>query len=553
MTVAAPARSGRWLFGPASDLLLGCGLAYALLLGLFVSTGSVVRSWVSIDTAALLVLLIGTPHYGATLLRVYERREDRRAYTLFAVHATILVAGACAAGVHSAWVGSWLLTLYLTWSPWHYTGQNYGIAVMFLRRRAIPVTPELKRPLYASFILSYALSFLAVHGAAGAGSYAPFAPTDTYRLLRLGIPSAVTAVLFPLCAVAYAAAVIGTFSRLLQRGRARDLIPTAALMVTQALWFTVPVVSRHWGWLTGAEPMTTQYSDYYFFWIAMGHAVQYLWITAYYAKASQRSSGNPGFLVKCLLVGAAVWALPGLLFAPDLLGRVSYGAGLGVMVAACVNIHHFILDGAIWKLRDGRVARILLRQTEAAAAPAPGAHGGRPWLRRLVLSVGAASLAAILVAHQEANWTRSASERGDLEAVEASLRRRAWIGRDSAKQRRRLAEERVRLGDLPRAELAYRRSLELDATVATRLGLASVLEQRRADAEAAALYQAIFERDPGHAEALYRSGLLWRRQGELERAREQLFRAVRAAPNRRELHLALRDVDLALAAAEAPD
>ena len=69
-------------------------------------------------------------------------------------------------------VGSLLFTLYITWSPWHYAGQNFGISVMLLRRRGVDVTPTLKRWLYTSFISSYALVALVMHRAsasAGAG------------------------------------------------------------------------------------------------------------------------------------------------------------------------------------------------------------------------------------------------------------------------------------------------------------------------------------------------------------------------------------------------
>ena len=84
-------------------------------------------------------------------------------------------------------------------------------------------------------------------------------------------------------------------------------------------------------------------------------------------------------------VGAALWILPALLFAPGALGDLPYDAGLLVMIAAAVNVHHFILDGAIWKLRDGRIARILIRdpaqrgEPEVTPAATPAARGG--WLR----------------------------------------------------------------------------------------------------------------------------------------------------------------------------
>lgn len=67
-------------------------------------------------------------------------------------------------------------------------------------------------------------------------------------------------------------------------------------------------------------------------------------------------------------------------------------ASVFMRVLAVANIHHFILDGAIWRLRDGRVARVLLR----AAAPAPPALGAPPRRRwfRLGFGVVGGTLAA---------------------------------------------------------------------------------------------------------------------------------------------------------------
>ena len=47
--------------------------------------------------------------------------------------------------IPSAYVGAIMVTVCLTWSPWHYTGQTYGLAVMFLRRRGVSVEPAVKR------------------------------------------------------------------------------------------------------------------------------------------------------------------------------------------------------------------------------------------------------------------------------------------------------------------------------------------------------------------------------------------------------------------------
>ena len=100
-------------------------LAVFLLQGLL--GGAQLEAWIP---AGLLIMVGSIPHYGATLLRVYESGEDRRKYAFFAVHATLVLAVAFVIGLRSALLGSLILTVYLTWSPWHYTGQNYGIFLM---------------------------------------------------------------------------------------------------------------------------------------------------------------------------------------------------------------------------------------------------------------------------------------------------------------------------------------------------------------------------------------------------------------------------------------
>ena len=88
MTSADPGQN-RWLFGPARDLLFGCGLLYAALFAGLLAFGPTLRPLQPLYLAPLLILLVSTPHYGATLLRVYEQREERRAYAFFTVWVTL--------------------------------------------------------------------------------------------------------------------------------------------------------------------------------------------------------------------------------------------------------------------------------------------------------------------------------------------------------------------------------------------------------------------------------------------------------------------------------
>ena len=280
--MAAPASANRaWIFGPSSDLLLGCGVGYALLAtglaALPVEPDQLLR-W-----GVLATFVTGMPHYGATLLRVYERRDDRRRYAFFTVWASLAVWLCFVAGVYAPVFGSLFVTLYVTWSPWHYAGQNYGLAVMFLRRRGIAMDAPLKRPLYASFLLSYLLTLLSLHGGYEAAGYVPFDVLDSsYHIVSLGIPRSVYAVAFPLVLAAYLA-TLGLAVARLARGRALGAsLPAFLLMATQAIWFTVPSVAL---WLSGAL-VRSEHVVFYFVWVGIAHAVQYLWVTTYYAVAA---------------------------------------------------------------------------------------------------------------------------------------------------------------------------------------------------------------------------------------------------------------------------
>ena len=122
-----------WLYNPVLDLVIGCGAwSLPLLLIAYAFSASAARAG-SIAFYAL-ALFFNYPHYMATIYRAYHRAEDFEKYRLFTVHTTAVVLLTLL--VSHFWVGilPWIFTLYLTWSPWHYTGQNYGVFMMFARR-----------------------------------------------------------------------------------------------------------------------------------------------------------------------------------------------------------------------------------------------------------------------------------------------------------------------------------------------------------------------------------------------------------------------------------
>jgi tetratricopeptide (TPR) repeat protein len=528
------ASSARWLYGPWRDLLLGCGLWYAAAFALLCLYGESIREHGGRLWIPFVTLLVSTPHYGATLIRAYERRSDRRAYSVFTVHATALLAACYAWGTRDPLVGSWILTVYITWSPWHYTGQDYGIAVMFLRRRGGVLDGAAKRVLYAAFGLSYLLTFLSLHAGASASHYAPVSYDGAaIGFLPIGLSPEWGRPTLALAAAAYGVATLAAIGMLLRRARAAELVPAFALMGLQALWFSAPLLLRTWQIESGLEPWESPDGAYYFLWIAIGHAAQYLWVTSYYARVDGRmdtSAQSLRYLAKVLLAGAAVWTLPSLLFAPGVLGRLPFDAGLAVLTASAVNLHHFILDGAIWKLRDGRVARVLLRSREAHPA-----EPIRPRARiaPLAWAAGALCFALLLGSKLETELRlRGALQTDDASAARDSLDRLRRIGRDSAQARIALARSLERRGDRSGALREYQRSIELLPTAAAWAEVAGLLRYGDDWPGVARALERAVELAPDQDRLHYELGLVLLRLGRPADARDAFERAVELNPER---------------------
>ena len=169
------------------------------------------------------------------------------------------------------------------------------------------------------------------------------------------------------------------------------------------------------------------------------------------------------YLGRALLAGSTVTIFPSVIFAPALLGTVPWDVGLAILLISVVNLHHFILDGAIWKLRDSRVARLLPKDTPAEVEPICPSSTSRSGFRPVVAVLGVTSLAVTGFDL----WQREVGVHGaggDLGQVLQASERLARIGREPPGLHSQVG--RVVAGlDRPEAAIAeYRRSLDLYPT-----------------------------------------------------------------------------------------
>jgi tetratricopeptide (TPR) repeat protein len=521
---------GPWIYGPWLDLTVGCGAWSApLLLISYFSIASSARAWAVAFYA--LALFFNYPHYMATIYRAYHREEDFNKYRIFTVHLTGLILLTLVLAHSWARILPWIFTIYLTWSPWHYSGQNYGLFMMFARRAGAQPSQSVRRALYGAFIASYLVLFLGFH--TGASSDPLF--------ISLGIPAIVSRWEQIVLVVAFVALSGFGLAGLARETGWRKLLPSLTLFSSQFLWFLLPAgISLMKGW----EIPQSRYSSGV---LAVMHSAQYLWITSYYARREAASETNGrtwhGWAYFAVLIaGGIALFVPG----PWLASRVFHHdfTTSFLIFTALVNIHHFLLDGAIWKLRDGRIAALLLSSRERISDAASGAGSrlsdGWSWLtgeaagaRRLRMG---GALALLL-------WGTVDQARYYLSLHGENLRdlqRAAALDSFDSPVQTRLARRELEEGHAQPAEAAWQKAIEANpADPAPRQAfLRFLIEQNRMD-EAFSLTEKSLQYTPRDLNLLVDRGLLAAHLGHPDVAAESWNRAISIDPRQVFAHLYL--------------
>jgi hypothetical protein len=488
-----------WIVRPWVDLVIGCGGWSLPLLALsYALSGDHAREWAGAFYA--LALVANYPHYMATVYRAYGA-VDRSAHRLYTVYGTAALVAVGALAHADLRLLTLIFTAYVMWSPWHYTAQNYGLLMMFVRRAGLPVSPAQAKRLK----LAFAASFVMLLAAFNEG------PSSDSTVLSLGLPQALTRPLGWTAAAAFAALGLPTLWTIGRGAGARAAAPLL-LYITQALWFVVPIALS---WSTSVATPQTRYSSGI---LAVMHSAQYLWITQYFARREQGVAWRTGGYWVSVIVGGLALFLP----APWL---ASYGAHVDftasvLIVTAVVNLHHFMIDGVVWKLRDPRVSRTLTQATapttSAPARPSPprwrgfaaataavalaGLAAVDQWRYRLVLreSDPAALAAAARVNPYDSvvqgRLLRTLVEGGDDEALRTHLE--ATIARnpgdlDALVNAGVLARRQGRRGD---AERHWNDALGHDSSLTqVQLYLAELFDEQEQSADAARHYQVYLE------------------------------------------------------------
>src|SRR6267378_3760232 len=509
-----------WIYRPWIDLLVGCGAWSApLLLLAFYAPGAYSRAWAI--TFYFLALLLNYPHFMATVYRAYHTQTEFQRYRIFTVHVAILLA--LAGVIAHLWFPllPWIFTLYICWSPWHYTGQNFGLLMMFARRSGLAPSSAERKAIHLSFIASFLLLMLSFHTGSSGDAL----------ILSLGLPARVTLPARAVLAVFFVGASGWALVSMARRSSLRAILAPLTLAVTQFLWFLLPAMIELF---SGHEVPQTRYSSGI---LAVLHSAQYLWITSYYQEREAHERGDVKWrfsrYLLTLFAGGIALFIPG----PWIASRIFHAdfATSFLTFTALVNIHHFILDGALWKLRDSRVAAFLLNTKERAqgseALERGALQSAAHWLasssaapRGIRIATVALLLAWAAMDQLHFYWS---SEADSLPALE----RAAELNPDDSSVQMRLARAETLAGRRDAAVAALRRAASISPeTFPLQEAYARGLIEAGREADAYAQYQKILGHWPRNTDALVNYGLLAQRRGHGDEAIDSWQRAIAIEP-----------------------
>ncbi len=343
-------RIGRTFVHPLFDVLaIGGGLSLITAFGAWFGSGreSADAYWISL--MPMLFLLSNSSHFAASTVRLYTKPGTFQALPFLTMAFPLVTLGVTTlALVYPGDLGRILNALYLAWSPFHYSAQAYGVALIYAYRSGCQISRWEKRMLWGGCMATFASTLVSSQSyESGIWWVLPASWVSPFGRLSPAVP--VLSLTFS--SLAYFLP-LGLCALLILRGK--PMLPLTSLLavLTNSMWFTAFALIRAVMWST------------------VFHGIQYLAIVAVFHVKDQMSlpTNRHGvlyhcvsFYLMCLLLGYALFhcwppAYEWLGFDPS---------QSAMLVIAAINIHHFIVDGYIWKLRKDPNYRIV---TEAASA-----------------------------------------------------------------------------------------------------------------------------------------------------------------------------------------
>lgn len=316
-------------------------LCWLLLRG--VHTGE--RSDLVISLGVQLAWFVNWPHFAATNYRLYQSPDHIAQYPKTAkLLPFLIVAGVAFALLSPDGFAPWWVKVFLIWSPYHFSGQTFGMTMLYARRSGWRVDPWLRRGLQAFIYGTFLI------GTVGAETWEGGSEWYGVEYPSLNLPAwTVEAVTW----LMYGGLALVVLRLGAQIWASRRFPPLIILLpaTAQYVWFVGGS-----GWASFAE------------FVPLFHSLQYLLVAwSMHLLDGHLKSGERG--VDYVKTSTMRWAAinfaggAALFFVIPHLVAAAMGTTLFFATAAViagVQLHHFVVDGVIWKLRRQTVRSPLM-------------------------------------------------------------------------------------------------------------------------------------------------------------------------------------------------
>ncbi len=356
----------RWIVNPTFDSLFVFGGAlwaiFALQIFWFhwdtidpaLPGAAGTTAWVLLFMSTFGSYLFADSHTIATYMRIYATPENRERFKLYAYYlpwCSVLLFGLCLLYPKAA---GFCVYLHLMWVFQHYVGQTFGISLIYCYKRGYFFKPW-ERETYRWFMHSFSAFVIS-----RILCFRELSPDDLYgvKLPFYALPYQ----LFSFCKIALIVMTLAFVTVVVRKYiLEKKLIP----LPTLCLICTILGIGLSTG---AANSIVWVYGPPFF------HGSQYLAVSlGFYLKEKGMDEGRMSEVGRNLMkefrgsaalkywaivIMAGIFVYVGI---PSILQNYGFGfVYVATIIQACINFHHFVTDGAIWRLRDQKCREILL-------------------------------------------------------------------------------------------------------------------------------------------------------------------------------------------------
>lgn len=360
---AVDPKAGPWLWNPRQDLVWVVGLG-SLLFGAIAVPLSIAVPAVSallVTAFVHLGVICNHPHYAVTYQLIWrERARARSSYLWLLASTPIAVALVFYAAFFNHPLIGLLNRVYLTWSAYHYAAQHFGVASMYQAREKRALAPTEKRAVQVGFVAVALYIMLLLNMQHGLGDGTVFAGASRGSAFGLMLPAAAYPFAVAVAAIGVVAYAIGEalHKKRTGAGLGRE---ARLLFAANFAWFVLPYVhlpGAKGPWIGESVATWLPYAQPFF------HCAQYLAVCGWRARTT---GGIKPVYYFMTLVAIGLLLFEAGTYGIGALARLDEAQAI-LLVPAVINIHHFFLDGLMWKAK----------RKPAAASASPAAPQAKP-------------------------------------------------------------------------------------------------------------------------------------------------------------------------------